>query len=37
MVKKFNGYAMKNCVEELKKVARKQYESVSELIINELI
>ena len=37
MVKKFNGYAMKNCVEELKKVAKKQYEGVSELIINELI
>lgn len=35
MIKKFNGYAMKDSVEELKEVAKKEYESVSELI-NEM-
>ena len=35
MVKNFNGYAMKKSVEELKKVAKKEYDSVSELI-NEI-
>lgn len=32
MVKNFNGYCMEESVEELKKVAIKQYKSVSELI-----
>lgn len=32
MVKDFNGYAMKDSVEELKQVAKKEYKSVSELI-----
>ena len=36
MMKNFNGYAMKESVEELKKVAKKEYESVSELI-NEIM
>lgn len=36
MVKNFNGYAMKESVDELKKVAKKEYSSVSELI-NEII
>ena len=35
MVKNFNGYAMKESVDELKKVAKKEYDSVSELI-NEI-
>ena len=35
MVKNFNGYAMKKSVDELKKVAKKEYDSVSELI-NEI-
>lgn len=33
MVKKFNGYCMEESVEELKKVAIKEYKSVSELIV----
>lgn len=32
MIKDFNGYAMKNSVEELKEVAKKEYDSVYELI-----
>lgn len=36
MIKNFNGYAMKESVEELKKMAKKEYESVSELI-NEIM
>lgn len=32
MIKDFKGYAMQNSVEELKKIAKKQYNSVSELI-----
>ena len=36
MIKNFNGYAMKDSVEELKKAAKKEYESVSELI-NEIM
>lgn len=32
MIKQFNGYAMKNSVDELKTIATKQYNSVSELI-----
>lgn len=32
MIKEFNGYAMKESVDELKKIAKKQYNSVSELI-----
>lgn len=32
MIKDFNGYAMKNSVEELKEVAKKEYDSVHELI-----
>lgn len=36
MIKNFNGYAMKDSVEELKKVAKKEFESVS-LLINELL
>ncbi len=32
MVKKFNGYAMKESVDELKKIAKKEYDSVPELI-----
>lgn len=32
MVKDFNGYCMEEAVEELKKVAKKQYKSVSDLI-----
>lgn len=36
MVKDFKGYAMKNSVEELKNVAKKEFESVSKLI-NEII
>ena len=32
MIKTFNGYCMENSVEELKKVAKGQYNSVSELI-----
>lgn len=36
MVKNFNGYAMQEAVDELKKVAKKEYSSVSELI-NEII
>ena len=32
MVKSFNGYCMKNSVDELKEVAKKTYNSVSELI-----
>ena len=35
MVKNFNGFAMKDSVQELKDIAKKEYESVSELI-NEL-
>ena len=35
MVKNFNGYAMKKSVDELKKMAKKEYDSVSELI-NEI-
>lgn len=35
MVKNFNGYAMKKSVDELKKVAKKEYDSVSELV-NEI-
>lgn len=36
MVKDFNGFAMEDSVEELKKVAIKEYKSVSELI-NEIM
>lgn len=36
MVKDFNGYCMNESVEELKKIATKQYSSVSELI-NEVM
>ena len=36
MIKNFNGYAMKDLVEELKKVAKKECEIVSELI-NEIM
>lgn len=36
MVKNFNGYAMQEAVDELKKVAKKEYSSVSELI-NEIM
>ena len=32
IVKNFNGYCMKNSVDELKKVATKEYNSVSELL-----
>ena len=32
MIKEFNGFAMKNSVEELKKLDIKKYDSVSELI-----
>lgn len=32
MVKDYNGFAMKNSVTELKNVANKEYESVSEMI-----
>ena len=32
MIKNFNGYAMKESVDELKKVAKKEYASVSDLI-----
>lgn len=32
MVKNFNGYCMKNSVDELKSIAKKEYNSVSELI-----
>ena len=32
MIKDFNGYAIKNSVEELKQVSIKEYESVSDLI-----
>ena len=32
IVKNFNGYCMRNSVEELKKVAKKEYNSVSELL-----
>ena len=32
MIKTFNGYCMKNSVEELKNIAKSQYNSVSELI-----
>ena len=32
MVKDFNGFAMKDAVSELKEVANKEYESVSDLI-----
>lgn len=34
MVKDFNGYCMKESVKELKKVAKKEYDSVSGLIYN---
>ena len=36
MIKDFNGYAMINSVDELKKIVKNQYESVSELI-NKII
>lgn len=36
MIKDFNGYAMKKSVVELKEVAKKEYDSVSELI-NEIM
>lgn len=36
MINDFNGYAMSNSVEELKQLATKEYESVSDLI-NEII
>lgn len=36
MIKDFNGYSMKNSVDELKEVAKKEYNSVSELI-NDII
>lgn len=36
MIKNFNGYCMKESVDELKSIAKKEYESVSELI-NEII
>ena len=36
MIKDFNGYAMKESVAELKKVAKKEYTSVSELV-NEIM
>lgn len=36
MIKDFNGYAMKESVAELKKVAKKEFDSVSELI-NEIM
>ena len=36
MVKNFNGYCMKNSVSELKEVATKEYDSVSELL-NEIM
>ena len=32
MIKEFNGFVMKNSVEELKKLDIKKYDSVSELI-----
>lgn len=32
MIKKFNGYAMVNSIDELKNIANKEYKSVSELI-----
>lgn len=32
MIKEFNGYAMTNSVDELKYIAKKEYNSVSELI-----
>lgn len=32
MIKDFSGYAMKDCVDELRKISKKQYNSVSELI-----
>ncbi len=32
MVKEFNGYCMKDSVEELKKIANKEYDSVSDLV-----
>lgn len=32
MIKDFNGYAMKKSVDELKEIAKKQYNSVSELL-----
>lgn len=32
MIKDFQGYAMEDCVNQLKKIAKKQYNSVSELI-----
>ena len=34
MIKDFNGYCMANSVEELKQIAIKEYNSVSELIRN---
>lgn len=33
MVKDYNGYAMKNSVDELKKIANKEYDSVADLIM----
>ena len=36
MVRDYNGYCMKNSVDELKIIAKKEYESVSDLI-NEII
>ena len=32
MIKDFNGYAIRNSVEELKEVAEKEYDSVHKLI-----
>ncbi len=32
MIKNYNGYAMQNSVSELKKIAKKEYKSVSEMI-----
>ena len=36
MIKDFNGYAMVNSVDELKKIAKKECKSVAEFI-NEII
>ena len=36
MVKEFNGYAMVNLADELKNIAKNEYNSVSELI-NEIM
>ncbi len=32
MIKDFNGYAMKNSINELKRIAKKEYDSVADLI-----